>query len=161
MVAKISDQVNSMGGIVARRRDRDAEICRRLTVDGRVSRSRPSNALQGSVTAGERPFEGCAFAHDAHYIERSQPFDEGRRIGHMVVEHDDLGLPTDIRLVSKPQRSVLVIVEDGNLHFNTSVKVPRRGIGQGSGRRLGLVLPVVGDRRHALVGKMAGKSGLN
>jgi hypothetical protein len=34
----------------------------------------------------------------------------------MVVEHRDLGVPPDGRPVGKPERDVLVIVEDRNLH---------------------------------------------
>ena len=113
-------ELDGRSGIVARRGDSDAEIGRGLAVDGGVSRSCRSYQLQVRQLLQNLPCKRRAFAHDAYHIERPQPLDDCRGIGNVVVEHSDLRVAPDARPVGKPQRDVLVVVEDRNLHWVSS-----------------------------------------
>ena len=143
MLARISDQVNSMVGaeFVARRGDSDAEIGRGLAVDGGVSRSCRSYQLQVRQLLQNLLCKGGALAHDAYHSERPQPLDDCRGIGNVVVEHSDLRVAPDARPVGKPQRDVLVVVEDRNLHGCILPSAfGSKELGQSPRYRLGIVL---------------------
>src|SRR5258705_8297757 len=57
----------------------------------------------------------------------------------MIVEHSDLGVPPDGGPVGKPQRHVLVVVEDRNLHGPPPSLFGGKELGQSSRYGFGIV----------------------
>jgi hypothetical protein len=88
-------ELDSGSRVIAGRGNRDAEIGCRPRIDGGVSRSSRRYEFEVWELLQDLPWKRSAFSHDAYHLERAQSFDNGRGIGQVVIENDDLGLPTD------------------------------------------------------------------
>jgi hypothetical protein len=102
-----------------------------------ASRSGRRYQLEVRELLQDLPRKRRAFAHDAYRVERPQALDHSRGIGDVIVEHSDLGVPPDDRPVGKPQRNVLVVVEDRNLHWTPSFCLPAKNPARAPATALG------------------------